>query len=462
MKALVTGVAGFVGRHLVSHLEARGDTVTGIDREHGIDLLDPSALTGAVAEAAPDAVYHLGGWSDVGGSWAAPRDAFRVNAEGTLNVLEACRAAGVSRVLLVSSADVYGKVSLSELPLTEESPFRPVTPYAASKIAADELGLQAWLGYGLEVLRVRAFNHLGPGQTNRFVCPALAERIALNELEGREVVTVGNLTPRRDFTDVRDVVRAYRLSRRRRRTRRGLQRVLGSRHRHRRTGRPPRRHGRATRCASRATPHCNGPSTYPFCAATTRSSTKPRGGTPRSSSNRPCATYSTSGGPESPDRADRSASALVDAERPDPAERVIERCALSLVVALGSHRGERALPSIEHQLGLLRRNRLEPRHVVFEQGELQLDLGVLCDDGGQAIGLGERVVGVGDQVVRSDLEQPGQQGHGALTGHRHARFEVRNRNAGHGESLCELLLGPAELGAVRGQPPTERFSMIGP
>jgi GDP-4-dehydro-6-deoxy-D-mannose reductase len=211
VKALVTGVAGFVGRHLVTHLEASGDTVTGIDREHGIDLLDPPALIDAIAGAEPDALYHLGGWSDVGGSWDEPRAAFRVNAEGTLNVLEACRTVGVARVLLVSSADVYGKVSLSELPLTEESPFRPVTPYAASKIAADELGLQAWLGHGLEVLRVRAFNHLGPGQTNRFVCPALAERIALNELEGREVVTVGNLTPRRDFTDVRDVVRAYRM-----------------------------------------------------------------------------------------------------------------------------------------------------------------------------------------------------------------------------------------------------------
>ena len=211
MKALVTGVAGFVGRHLLTHLEASGDIVTGIDREHGIDLLDPPALLDALSAAQPDAVYHLGGWSDVGGSWDEPRAAFRVNAEGTLNVLEACRTTGVPRVLLVSSADVYGKVALAELPLTEESPFRPVTPYAASKIAADELGLQAWLGYGLEVLRVRAFNHLGPGQTNRFVCPALAERIALNELEGREVVTVGNLTPRRDFTDVRDVVRAYRL-----------------------------------------------------------------------------------------------------------------------------------------------------------------------------------------------------------------------------------------------------------
>jgi GDP-4-dehydro-6-deoxy-D-mannose reductase len=211
VNALVTGAAGFVGRHLLDHLRASGDDTTGIDREHGVDLLDPDALTAAVEAARPDAVYHLGGWSDVGASWREPRAAFRANAEGTLNLLHACREIGVGRVLLVSSADVYGKVSLSELPLTEESPFRPVTPYAASKVAADELGLQAWLGYGLAVLRVRAFNHLGPGQTNRFVCPALAERIARNELDGSEVVPVGNLTPRRDFTDVRDVVRAYRL-----------------------------------------------------------------------------------------------------------------------------------------------------------------------------------------------------------------------------------------------------------
>jgi GDP-4-dehydro-6-deoxy-D-mannose reductase len=111
----------------------------------------------------------------------------------------------------VSSADVYGRVQPDELPITEGAPFRPVTPYAASKIAADQLGLQAWLGYGLEVLRVRAFNHLGPGQATAFVAPALAERIALNERDGSDVVPVGNLTPRRDITDVRDVVRAYRL-----------------------------------------------------------------------------------------------------------------------------------------------------------------------------------------------------------------------------------------------------------
>lgn len=210
MRALVTGAAGFVGRHLIEHLRASGDDVVGIDRTGGPDLLDAEALRRAVADAAPDAVYHLGGWSDVGGSWDAPAETFRVNAEGTLHLLQACRDVA-GRVLVVSSADVYGKVTEDELPLTEDSPIRPVTPYAASKVAADELAHQAWLGYGLETLRVRAFNHLGPGQSTRFVGPALAERIARCELEGSDVVTVGNLTPRRDVTDVRDVVRAYRL-----------------------------------------------------------------------------------------------------------------------------------------------------------------------------------------------------------------------------------------------------------
>jgi GDP-4-dehydro-6-deoxy-D-mannose reductase len=210
MKALVTGARGFVGRHLVTHLEAHGDVVHGVDRADGPDLLDPQGWHDLVATVQPDAVYHLGGWSDVGASWDEPRAAFDVNASGTLNVLQACRGRRI-RVLVVSSADVYGKVTLTELPLAEDAPLRPITPYAASKVAADFLGLQAWLGYGLEVLRVRAFNHLGPGQTNRFVAPALAERIARNELDGTEEVPVGNLTPRRDFTDVRDVVRAYRL-----------------------------------------------------------------------------------------------------------------------------------------------------------------------------------------------------------------------------------------------------------
>jgi GDP-4-dehydro-6-deoxy-D-mannose reductase len=215
MKALVTGAAGFVGGHLSAHLEASGDEVIGVDRHNGPDLLDPEALTAFVVGLGPDAVYHLAGWSDVGASWDEPLATFESNAVGTLNLVQACLATtgstGRPRVLSISSADVYGRVSLGELPLTEDTPMRPVTPYAASKVAADFVGLQAWLGYGLDVLRVRAFNHLGPGQTNRFVAAAIAERVALNELDGTEVIPVGNLSPRRDFTDVRDVVRAYRL-----------------------------------------------------------------------------------------------------------------------------------------------------------------------------------------------------------------------------------------------------------
>lgn len=211
MKALVTGAAGFVGRHLCSHLVSEGDTVIGVDRADGPDLLDPIAVNALLADCRPDVVYHLGGWSDVGASWDHPLDAFQVNAEGTLNLLQACVNNGGPRVLAVSSADVYGRVSAEELPISESTPFRPVTPYAASKIAADQLALQAWLGHGLETIRVRAFNHLGPGQTTRFVAPAIAQRVALNERDGSTSVPVGNLTPRRDLTDVRDVVRAYRL-----------------------------------------------------------------------------------------------------------------------------------------------------------------------------------------------------------------------------------------------------------
>ena len=170
----------------------------------------------------------------------------------------------------MSSADVYGRVTLSELPLTEDNPLRPVSPYAASKIAADYLALQAHLGYGLEVMRVRAFNHLGTGQTNRFVAPALAERIALNELEGGEVVPVGNMTPRRDFTDVRDVVRAYRLLIEHGEP--GEAYNVCSGHDIAISELADRLVAKANRdrCASRATRRCNVRSTCPCCGATTR------------------------------------------------------------------------------------------------------------------------------------------------------------------------------------------------
>lgn len=213
MRAVVTGGLGFVGDHLVRHLRAMGDEVTTLDREgdHPVDILDGPAVARTLAEARPDAVYHLAGWADVGASWTDPLAVLRVNAEGTLHVLQGCIAAGVHRVLSVASADVYGVVTEQELPLTEASPIRPTSPYAASKVAADALAHQAFLGYGLGVVRVRPFNHLGPGQSEQFVAPAIAARIARAERDGADTIAVGNLSARRDLTDVRDVVRAYRL-----------------------------------------------------------------------------------------------------------------------------------------------------------------------------------------------------------------------------------------------------------
>jgi GDP-4-dehydro-6-deoxy-D-mannose reductase len=213
MKALVTGASGFVGPHLIAHLEASGDEVAVLDRRASppVDLADLAAVCDTVAGAGPDVVYHLAGWADVGASWRHPVEAFHANAVGTLHLLEACRAADVGRVLIVGSADLYGKVEEHELPLTESSPLRPTSPYAASKAAAEDLAVQAHLGHGLETVRVRPFNHLGPGQSEAFVAPGLAARIARAEQSGDRSIPVGNLSARRDLTDVRDVVRAYRL-----------------------------------------------------------------------------------------------------------------------------------------------------------------------------------------------------------------------------------------------------------
>lgn len=211
MKALVTGAAGFVGRHLVAHLERCGDDVTAATQADAPDLLDPGRWSPYLRAAGPEVVYHLAGRTSVAESWTDPVATFRVNAEGTLHLLAACRDAGVRRVLVVSSSDVYGPVTPAELPLDERAPLRPATPYAASKAAAEQVAVQAHLGYGLETIRVRAFNHTGPGQDARFVAPALAARVAEAEAEGRTVIPVGDLSARRELLDVRDVVRAYRL-----------------------------------------------------------------------------------------------------------------------------------------------------------------------------------------------------------------------------------------------------------
>jgi len=207
MRAVVTGASGFAGRHLLHHLLSAGDEVTPSSTE----ITDARALAAEFRQCRPEAVYHLAAQADVSASWSEPVATLRVNVEGTFNVLAAARGAGARRVVAVSSADVYGRVSPAGLPVAESAPLRPVTPYGASKAAAEMMCLQAGHGARLEVIRARAFNHFGPGQSDRFVASALASRIAANERSGAASVPAGNLEARRDFTDVRDVVRAYRL-----------------------------------------------------------------------------------------------------------------------------------------------------------------------------------------------------------------------------------------------------------
>jgi GDP-4-dehydro-6-deoxy-D-mannose reductase len=209
VKALITGAGGFVGPYLTSHLEEAGDEVVGTDLE--VDVTDADGVHKAFLAARPDVVYHLAAASHVGTSWLAPVDVLRVNAEGSLNVFLAAIEAGVQRVLLIGSAEQYGRLRPDQLPVAETTPLQPVSPYGASKAAAEMLASHAFHGRGLPVISVRAFNHLGPGQSEALVASTIAKQVVDAERSGGGVVRTGDLSPRRDFTDVRDVVRAYRL-----------------------------------------------------------------------------------------------------------------------------------------------------------------------------------------------------------------------------------------------------------
>jgi GDP-4-dehydro-6-deoxy-D-mannose reductase len=210
MRALITGGKGFVGQWLAAHLEDAGDEVAVIDLE--TDVADGSAVRPVMTDVQPDAVYHLAAMTHVGESWDDPSLVLRVNVLGTAEVLAAARTLSPSpRVLFVSSAEVYGVVTPEQLPLAEDTPTAPASPYAASKLAAEAVALQAWRGFGQPVFVVRPFNHIGPGQSPNFFVPALAKRIVEAKRSGAGSLSVGTLTTRRDFTDVRDVVRAYRL-----------------------------------------------------------------------------------------------------------------------------------------------------------------------------------------------------------------------------------------------------------
>jgi GDP-4-dehydro-6-deoxy-D-mannose reductase len=207
MRAYVTGGNGFVGEFLQQHLRENGDEITA----PFIDLADRAALQASFADAKPDVIYHLAGQANVGRSWDDSSETFVVNALGTLHVVEAAATLQfLPRVIIVSSGEVYGCVPKEECPVLEDRYPAPSNPYGASKLAAEVVALQTWRARGLPVIVTRPFNHIGPGQTDGFLVSAVAKRIAEAERDARSSIQVGNLSAVRDFSNVRDIVRAYR------------------------------------------------------------------------------------------------------------------------------------------------------------------------------------------------------------------------------------------------------------
>jgi len=229
MRVLITGITGFVGSHLAEYLlSAQSEVeVFGLRRWRSVtdelagvlplvrlvdgDLLDPASLQRALAASRPTVIYHLAASSSVASSWDTPSEMIQVNTLGTLHLLEAVRQLDLDAVLVMAgSAECYGAVPAGSLPVKEGRPFAPVSPYAVSKAAADMLGYQYFQTFRLRTVRLRLFNHFGPRQSDRFVISAFARQIAEIEAEKRPPqLHVGNLEARRDFVDVRDVVRAY-------------------------------------------------------------------------------------------------------------------------------------------------------------------------------------------------------------------------------------------------------------
>lgn len=210
MRILITGAAGFVGRWLTAELEHAGHEAVPLDP--AIDVRDADAVARVIAGAKPTAIAHLAAVSFSPDATADPGAAFAVAVAGTTNVLEAARlATDRPAVLVTGSSEVYGAPDPADLPLIEDSPLRARSSYGVSKIAQESVALAYAGRYELPVAVTRSFNHIGPGQRPDFVVPALAQRVAEVLSGATDYIPVGNIDVRRDLTDVRDVVRAYRL-----------------------------------------------------------------------------------------------------------------------------------------------------------------------------------------------------------------------------------------------------------
>ncbi|MBI1282330.1 MAG: NAD-dependent epimerase/dehydratase family protein [Anaerolineaceae bacterium] len=225
MRILITGVGGFVGRHLFNTLcNQYPDAIihgTAIDQPpqmgndrlqyHLVDLKNYTAIHDLIAQIEPNQIYHLAAQSSPRKSFLIPWETLENNIKSQLNIIQACIALKLQpRMLVISSAEIYGPVRPDQLPINEDAPLRPTNPYGVSKVAQDMLGLQYYMSHKLPILRARPFNHFGPGQSEGFVATDFAVQVARIEAGLQEsVIEVGNLAAERDFTDVRDVVSAY-------------------------------------------------------------------------------------------------------------------------------------------------------------------------------------------------------------------------------------------------------------
>jgi GDP-4-dehydro-6-deoxy-D-mannose reductase len=227
MRALITGAAGFVGGHLAHHLIEQGYSVAGMvlpeEARRGVaslpkdveifeaDILEGDDVARAIKSNRPGAIFHLAAFSNPQGSWTQARRTLEINILGSHNVLQAAlETEPRPRVLLVGSSQQYGHVPAAEQPILEDRPLEPRTPYSVSKASQEILGRKFFLSEELPVLLVRSFNHTGPGQASTYVCSSFARQIVEIEMGRHEpTIKVGNLSAKRDFSDVRDVVRGY-------------------------------------------------------------------------------------------------------------------------------------------------------------------------------------------------------------------------------------------------------------